>query len=229
MLRDFFAQHDVFIKLFLLIGFFVVGGLVTFDIFTRPKTQTVSLPQNFFSGVEDGDESSFEIFDTCGVECERKIHEVVSLAVATISGSPQQTPAPAPKPVASPTPAPKQTQISYVPIGGTGSTTNNDWTSLQNTDFFLDTGEYGKVKESRWSANIKLKHASGEGFARLFDVTHSVAVPGSEISTTRDAFTLVESGTLIFLGGKNVYRVQIKSLSSVEVTFDAGRVKIISE
>lgn len=217
-MRDFFIQHDAAIKLLLVIGVFASFGLAVFNLVQVPEIEQGKLEKQTIQLIEKSVQ--------CGEECERKINEIVARAIATLSATPSKTTTSTTSPAGLST---STTQVSYVPIGGSGTTTNTDWVSLTNTDLFFDIGEYGKVKSSRWSANLKLKHATGQAFARLFDVTHGVVVPGSEISTKNATYTLIESGELLFLSGKNVYRVQIKSLDSTEVTFDSGRIKITGE
>ena len=73
-----------------------------------------------------------------------------------------------------------------------------------------------------------MANANGTAYARLYDVTHNIAVNGSEVKIeNKDTSTQVVSGALSFWAGKNQYRVQIKSLNSFEVTFGSGRVKIV--
>ena len=81
--------------------------------------------------------------------------------------------------------------------------------------------------ENSHEASLKVAHANGTAFARLFDVTHGIGVSGSEISTTNNAVPkLATSGNLNLWAGRNLYRVQIKSLNSFEITFSEGRIKI---
>lgn len=74
---------------------------------------------------------------------------------------------------------------------------------------------------------MKVAHGNGQAYARLFDVTHGIAVAGSEISTTNNSSYLrVNSGNLGLWAGRNVYRVQLKSLNSFEITYTGGRIRI---
>lgn len=221
MIGNFFTRVDAPIKILLLAGLVALGILQFSDRNKEVRVVT-----------DDGEKviENVQLIDTCQTECESKIRELVSEAIATLSAKVASTPVATPKPTVSPTvkPLSLQQQVFYVPVGSSGSTTKTDWADLLNTDFFFDIGEYGKVKETRWSANIKI-FQNGEAFARLFDVTHSVAVPGSEMITKNTNYTLIEKGPIIFLSGKNVYRVQMKSLTGYEASFDSGRVKITSE
>lgn len=228
-LRSWFARFDVPIKLTLFMGLIVVGVFTYFNS-GKPKEKSNRV---ISQDVPPDTIIETQVVESCGIICEQKIFETVNRAIATLSAKLNtETKTATPVPTAKPTATAKVTKVkqtSYVPIGGTQTTTKTDWTDLTNTDFYFDISEYGTVLEAKWSANLKLQHGNGEAYARLFDVTNGVAIPGSEISTKNPSFTLVESGALSFLSGKNRYRVQMKSLSSFEVSFDAARIKIIWE
>lgn len=229
-MREIFARFDVPIKLFLVLGLLIIGSIEVFSIFNKAGTTDSSEDFSAFGGQLTAPQSRATFVETCEEECESKIRELVAEAVATLSAEKEEKSTPAPKPAIQPVAQtqPKTSQVSYVPVGSSGSTTKTDWADLLNTDFFLDIGEYGKVKEARWTATLKI-FQNGEAFVRLFDATHGVAVPGSELSTKNTSYTLIESGTLTFLSGKSVYRVQMKSLTGYEASFDSGKIKIISE
>lgn len=216
MVKDFFIRFDAIVKILLIASILVVSGF----LFVGFKKEA----QVFVR------EQPIEYVDKCGEDCERKITEIVGSAIATLSAKTTVKTTETPKvQIATTTKSTSsKNQIQYIPVGGAGSTTKTDWADLYNTDFFLDTGEYGKIKEIRWSANVKI-FQNGQSFARLFDVTHGTAIQGSEISTTSTSFQLIESSPLTFLGGKNVYRVQMKSLTGYEASFDSGRIKIVTE
>lgn len=229
-MRDFFARFDVPVKLFLILGLLIIGSIEVFSIFNKAGTTDSSEDFSPFGGQLMVPQSRTTFVETCEEECESKIRELVGQAIATLSAKKEEKPTPTPKPAIQPIiqAQSKTTQVGYVPVGSSGSTTKTDWADLLNTDFFLDVGEYGKVKEARWTATLKI-FQNGEAFVRLFDVTHGVAVPGSELSTKNTSYTLIESGTLTFLSGKSVYRVQMKSLTGYEASFDSGKIKIITE
>lgn len=167
---------------------------------------------------------AFPSADTCGPVCQQTIAQKVSEAMATISG----------KETVKETTVVKQTtqqisqpQIIYIPLGGGGSTTNQSWTDVANAEVWLDIANYTNVDKIYFEGFIKIKHGNGKAYARLYDVTHGIGVQGSEIQTTSENYTLVESGSLSLWQGKNLYRVQIKSLTGYEAFFDSGRIKII--
>lgn len=169
----------------------------------------------------------------CGLDCRSAIFDEVKRAVTK---TPTSTPTPTDRPTSTPTPvkAPsstsktpeKSSQTTYIPLGGSGSTTAIDWTDLANTGVYIKASDYGTGPYITWEAFLKIKDANGETFARLYDATNNIAVVGSEISTKSGVFTQVSSGKLQFWAGNNLYRVQVKSLNSREAFFDNGRVKI---
>lgn len=162
--------------------------------------------------------------DICGLVCQETIAQKISEAIATISGKEtvKETTI-----VKETTQQVSQSQIIYIPLGGGGSTTSQDWADVANAEVWLDVADYTNIDKIYFEGFIKVKHGNGKVYARLYDVTHSIAVQGSEIETTSENYTLVESGSLNLWRGKNLYRVQIKSLTGYEAFFDSGRIKII--
>lgn len=239
MPSSFFTKIDAPLKILLFVGMLTtfVFGFFSWkeNISVKEELQTIkqqsveNIPPvgEMFEGSSQPTVTAGQVVEKCGEDCEEKIRVEVEEAVAELSLELKATSS---KQVVQSTPKPqaKTTQVFYVPVGSSGSTTKTDWADLSNTDFFFNSGEYGTLKDAKWSLNIKI-FQNGQAFARLFDVTHGVAVPGSEISTTSYSYSLVESDSLKFLQGKNVYRVQMKSLTGYEASFDSGKIKIFSE
>ncbi len=116
----------------------------------------------------------------------------------------------------------------YIPLGGQGNTTNTGWVDVPNNEVYINLkGDYGQTAKATWDVFLRVENANGQAFARLFDVTHSIAVDGSEVSIVNNAsFTQASSGNLNLWAGKNLYRVQLKSLNGFPIYLDSGRVKI---
>ena len=116
---------------------------------------------------------------------------------------------------------------AYIPLGGPITTTSMDWVDATGTDTYIDLiNDYGKKTWVSWEANLKIADGNGQAFARLYDATNKIAVNGSEVSVTSSTSTQVISGQLSMWAGRNLYRVQIKSLNSFVATFVSGRIKI---
>ena len=168
--------------------------------------------------------SASPVVDTCGPTCQEIIAQKVSEAMATISGkeATKETTV-----IEKTTEAVSQPAVIYIPLGGGGSTTNQDWADVGNAEVYLDISDYPNLDRAYFEGFIRVKHGNGRAFARLYDVTHGIGVQGGEIYTDNENFTLVESGSLSFWQGKNLYRVQVKSLNSYEAFYDSGRIKLI--
>lgn len=140
----------------------------------------------------------------------------------------------APTPSSSPTPVAvkastliPQKVTSYVPFSGSFSTTNTDWTDIPGTQAYVDLkNNYSETAYVTFEASLKANPGS-TAHARLFDSTHGFGVLGSEVNTASTSSTLVSSGKLNLWSGNNLYKVQIKSLNSFNVTFDSGRMKLV--
>lgn len=117
---------------------------------------------------------------------------------------------------------------TFIPLGTTGTTVSQDWVNVEDALVFIDVkNDYGDSAYIEWEASLKVAHGNGQAFVRLWDDTNKIAVNGSELSTSGNAsFQQVRSGRLIFWSGRNLYKVQIKSLNGFEVTYSAGRIKV---
>jgi hypothetical protein len=126
-------------------------------------------------------------------------------------------------------PKAKTRQVSYLPLPGSGSTLKNDWDTLSGTDFYFDTKDYPGLVAIYFEANVRLFNANGTAFFRLYDSTHGIGVQGSDINTKSQTGDAVTSGQLSFWTGKNLIKVQAKSLTADTAIFTSGRLKIITE
>ncbi len=165
--------------------------------------------------------------DTCGEDCKKQIAEILNSSKNSIV---EPTPIEITKTIiVTPAPITNRNQVAYIPISGGVTTTSSDWYDAPNTDFYLDIEKnYSKNYIATWNASLKVAHGNGTAFARLFDVTHGIAVNGSEVKLTDNSnLTQLFSGNLSFWSGNNLYRVQFKSLNTFEITFGGGQIKIV--
>lgn len=160
----------------------------------------------------------------CPAACREEIGQLQG-AIATLSTETKTVEKPT---VEKPTPA----QIApfaktiYIPLGGNGSSANMNWTDIPGAQVYLNLSDYIGVNQVIWEAALRVKNGNGQAIARLFDVTHSVGVPGSEIYVGTETATTVASSSLVIWSGNNLYRVQLKSLTGYEATLDSARIKI---
>jgi hypothetical protein len=158
----------------------------------------------------------------CDLNCQQMIDQKISQAIATLSANKttsQQTKTTVQK-ISLP-------QVIYIPLGGSGSSSSRDWADVGNAEVYFDLNDYPSLVEARFEGFISVKNGNGKTFARLYDATHSIGVQGSEIEVTSESFTMAISGPLSLWQGKNLYRVQIKSLNGYDANFDSGRIKLI--
>ena len=158
----------------------------------------------------------------CDASCQKTITDEVSKAIATISATEKNNI------VATGTGATPSPQVSYIPLDGTFSTTSTGWADAYGIEASFDLAkDYPTGAKVSWEASLRVSNANGEAFARLFDVTHSIAVDGSEISVSNNAnYQRISSGNLNLWSGRNVYRVQVKSLNSLDVDYTGGKIRI---
>lgn len=203
-MREFFWKHDVSIK-----SFFIVILLVLVMWIVSLQSQLTYVPATT-------PQAAPLVNDVCGKECRSAIEEIVSGSVATISALPKNTQ------VVQTT---SKFQTTYIPLGSAFSTNKTDWAGGTSSDFYLVKEDYGSNAYFSWEPSIKVGYGGGKVSARIFDVTNGIAVDGSEVSTTSQSSTQISSGALNFWSGRNLYRVQIKSLNEWDVFYDSGRLK----
>lgn len=157
----------------------------------------------------------------CGTDCLDAINKVVSKAVATISSSPKEKIIE--KEIVSDIP-----KTSYIPMGTTYTTTSTGWYTLDDTAIYIDLiNDYGSSAKVSWEALLKVAHANGQAYARLWDDTNKIAVNGSELTAINNSsYQQVSSGNLPFWRGRNLYKVQIKSLNSFEITITGAKIRV---
>lgn len=222
-MRRFLENLDKYLKFYFLTAIiFLAFGLWLLyqrvDLISKVLTQRYS---DFPQTVKELKEVRLQPIDECGENCQKTIDEEVARAIATISASNKVTNLPSNQ-------SSLKGETTYIPLSGSFTTTSTDWYDLKGVEAYIDKdAEYGKGATVSWEGSLKVAHGNGQAFARLYDATHGIGVSGSEISTTNNVDSkLVTSGNLNLWAGRNLYRVQIKSLNSFEVTYDGGRVKI---
>lgn len=163
----------------------------------------------------------------CDDECQRLIKEEVSKAVASQSANTKVISTPISDSKSAPV-ATQKPQVSYVPFGSDYSTSSTDWVDAPANEVSFDLAkDYSKGAKASWEASLRVDNANGVAFARIFDVTHGIAVDGSEISVTdKDTYQRTSSGNINLWSGRNVYRVQVKSLNSSQIFYSGGKIRI---
>lgn len=155
---------------------------------------------------------------------------VDSLLGANETVKPASTPSPSQASVTVPKAevATPEKKVSYLPIGGSLTTTNTDWTDVPGSEFWADfNSDYGASAQVTWEATLKVEAGSGRTTARLMDVTHGIELLESQVFTESGTYSSVTSGRIYPWASKNLYRVQIRSLIPTSASFNGGRVKVV--
>ncbi len=163
--------------------------------------------------------------DNCGLICQGTIDQKLAQLAATLSAKQAVGTKNVDKATTAQTSSSPQT--IYIPLGGGGTTINKDWTDVGNAAVYFDLKDYTNFSEARFEGFIKVLNGSGKVYARLYDATHGIGVQGSDIEANGENFLLVSSDKLNFWQGKNLYRIQIKSLNGYEAAVDSGRIKLV--
>jgi hypothetical protein len=158
----------------------------------------------------------------CDAACQKEIADQVARAVATLSAT---TKTPVANSPSAPTSKP---QDSYIQISGSGSTQSKDWADVVGSDFSFDVNrDFEKGVKFAWEGFLKIADANGTAYARIYDATHGIGVDGSQISVVNQGiFTRANSTNMNFWAGRNVYRVQIKSLNTFNVDYTGGKIRV---
>ena len=194
----------------------VVGSYFFLYSLNQKIDQITPLKEESVEPQSSKEEADFE----CKEECKAEIERVVNSTIATISATPKTTyQAPS---------VPSKTQTVYIPLDGPVITTSTQWVDIPGVEVYIDlVNDYSAGAKVSWEASLQVKHGNGQAFARLQDVTHGITLLGSEISTTNNSTAQsTSSGNFSLWSGRNLYRLQLKSLNSFEVTFLSGRIKV---
>ncbi len=211
-------RFDLFLKAFLVVGIILL--FVGF-IYLYLKVENLSSDINSLKTLDLGPKVAQTESATQSLSLD-DINNIIAQAIATISAAPTQ------KVVEKQTVVTEPGGTTYIPMGTTATTTSTDWVDIEVSGVYIDVeNDYGKDATVSWETWLKVAHGNGQVFARLYDDTNKIAVDRSEISTTDNvSFEQVSSGNLPFWRGRNLYKVQIKSLNSFEVTYSGGKIKI---
>jgi hypothetical protein len=225
---EFMSTTRKFAVLFLIINLLALNAIVGFllyqELINKPQDQVFSTPSGVF---QDSSEEDVIVDSGCGEDCMAYINQAINQLTLSRDKEEEETQPIQPAPSVQKTA--KTKRVSYVPVPGSGSTLENDWTDIAGTDFYLAKVDYPGFLEAYFEATFKLINGNGIAYIRLFDATHSIAVQGSEVSTSSQTSTFVSSGKISLWEGANLYRVQAKSLTADTTVFESARLKIIAE
>jgi len=201
------------------LSYYFIASVVVLSVVLLFIFRRVYKIESFLATLKN--ETLIQQIDVCGDDCKSQINDIVSKAISTMSGTTKTI---IQKEAAT---EPLSKKTAYIPLSGPITTTSTDWVDAAGTDVYIDlASDYGKSTYVSWEGFLSIANGNGQALARLYDATHGIAVNGSEISTTSGTSTQLTSGSLSLWAGRNLYRVQLKSLNSFVATFASGRIKI---
>ncbi len=153
--------------------------------------------------------------DVCPAACLEKIDEIIQ---ATAPPSVQKQPVVAAQGV-------KEFFVSF----GSGSTTAREWLEMIGLETYIDSSQYGSIKEVVFEASLNIPNGNQRGYARLFNVTDGHMVWNSEVSLEGGTPGLVISSPLTLSPGKKLYRVQMKTTVGDVAILTQSRIKITTQ
>ena len=194
-----------------------VLGLSVYRL-SATKKEALQKGEGFTSNFKP-EQTTVENPNTCDLVCEENIDEAISEAIATLSATKQEVV----KYVQD-----TSVKTTYIPMGSSTIVTSTDWVDVPDSGVYIDLErDYGKSAKVSWEASLKVAHGNGKAFARLYDDTNKIAVDYSEITSENNVnYKQVSSGNLPFWRGRNLYKVQLKSLNSFEITYGGGKIKV---
>lgn len=116
----------------------------------------------------------------------------------------------------------------YIPLGS-GSTGNNTFKDLTATETVIDPGNYPTIKEAYFIASLSNPTRNGQVEAQLFNATDNHPVWGSHIIMNGPVSQTITSNKITLDRGSKLYRVQLKSSLSFDVSLDNAKIRIISD
>ncbi len=114
----------------------------------------------------------------------------------------------------------------YIPLGSGGSSTAQDWSTLEGYQVSLDPADYPGYKSMQLEVNAKLAQSTGTGYVRLYNVTGGSAVSSSDASTGASTYTLATSGAFTLPAGSKTYQLQLKTSQGFELYIQSARIKV---
>lgn len=113
----------------------------------------------------------------------------------------------------------------FIPVGGSGSYGNTDWTSLSEYEISLDPAKFPDYTGMVLEVNFRMVESASTGSVRLYNVTDS-SVVSSEISTSSTNFAVGTSSSFKLPAGNKTYKLQVKVTSGKNLLLDFARVRV---
>jgi hypothetical protein len=129
-------------------------------------------------------------------------------------------------PSSSTTPSQNSPKEIYLNFGVNGSTQSTDWVDLIGSDIKFNSANYPGAKGFYFQANLQTDAPDRNGYARIYDVTHSAEVSGSVINFAGLTATFKQSNAISLSSGDLQLRVQVKSELNNTLIYNP-RIKVV--
>lgn len=113
----------------------------------------------------------------------------------------------------------------YIPLGAGGYWTDIDWHTLTEYEVSLNPDNYPGYSGMNLEVNFRLAEPSGTGSVRLYNVTDNTAV-SSQVDTNSTVFALFSTASFKLSAGTKTYRLQVKSTERKELHIQSARIKV---
>lgn len=157
---------------------------------------------------------------TCPLSCVSQIQEATASVNLAL-----------PKTTVVPTPSPTTTSVAsfvrefYVPLGS-GSNATDDWADVPGAQAYIDTTQYGSIKNVVFEASVSIPTGNQKAYVRLFNATDKHPVWFSDVSMEGGTGQLLISNSIALDSGNKLYKVQMKTSLKYTANLTQARVRI---
>ncbi len=151
----------------------------------------------------------------CPTSCVSEIHQV-SESVKALQEKSTQTAMPSQSGSTPAQGAPTPIQLSstvkeyFVPFGS-GSNATDDWADVAGLQAYIDSTQYGLIKNVIFEASVQIPTGNEKAYVRLFNDTDKHPVWLSEVSLEGGTPALLTSSSITLDYGNKLYKVQMKT------------------
>ena len=120
-----------------------------------------------------------------------------------------------------------QSQVKeYFIAFGSGSNNTEDWSDVSGLQVYVDSLQYGKIKNVIFEASLRIPTGNQTAYARIYNATDKHPVWFSEVSLEGGTPKLLVSQPITLDQGKKLYQVQMKTSLKYTAVLDQARLRI---
>lgn len=210
-----FSKRLVYVALFIL----VILNLVGLDIWVAQNRKT-STETNESLNIQAPIIQAVPTDTACPASCVSQIQE----ATASVNlALPKTTIVTTPSPTTSLTSS--SVREFYVPLGS-GSNATDDWADVPGVQAYIDSAQYGSIKNVVFEASVSIPTGNQKAYVRLFNVTDKHPVWFSDVFLEGGTGQLLISNYITLDSGNKLYKVQMKTSLKYTANLTQARVHI---